>query len=193
MRYTSEHKDQSRQRLIAAAARLFRKHGYDGVGINDLCAEAGLTRGAFYGHFDSKQALLSAVLAGAHDFVRRLKARTARSTSGLRRQAAGIARAYLAPDNRRAVAAGCSIAALAVDCMRGEPASQQAYASGVRALVTEFQRGADGDRLSADSARAALALCVGGLLIDNACGSDPEGQRVARAAQKEVTRLLAGA
>ena len=192
MRYTPEHKDQSRRRLVAAAARLFRRHGYDGVGINDLCAEAGLTRGAFYGHFDSKQALLSAVLAGAHDFVRRLKARTAWTTNGLRRQAAGIARAYLAPKNRAAVASGCSIASLAVDCMRGEAPAQKAYADGVRSVVAEFRRGADGETLDADAARAALALCVGGLLIDNACGDDPEGRRVARAAQREVTRLLAG-
>ena len=53
-RYKPEHKDVSRQRLVEASAEAFRRMGYHGIGINDLCAAAGLTRGAFYGHFQAK-------------------------------------------------------------------------------------------------------------------------------------------
>ncbi|MEQ8691815.1 MAG: TetR family transcriptional regulator [Pseudomonadales bacterium] len=198
-RYSREHKAQSRQRLIEAAASLFRKRGYDGVGVDELCGAAGLTRGAFYGHFDSKAELLSAVLGGAHDFVRRLRARTATTYKGLRRQAVDIAQDYLAPGNRRAVISGCSIAALAIDAARGDDRAQKEYAQAVSAVLEEMDRLGDnsaaaGNRDAArdpDAARAALALCVGGLLIDNACGKNRIGQQVARAAQKEVARLLA--
>ena len=190
VRYKPDHKDTSRQRLIEAAAALFRRHGFNGVGINDLCGAAGLTRGAFYGHFASKAQLLAAVLGGAHDFVRRLRARSATTTAELRTQAVGVAQDYLAPRNRQAVVAGCSIASLAVDVMRADEQAQATYAEAVKAVVDEFRRGADGELLDADQARAALALCVGGLLIDNACGADREGSRVAKAAQVEVARLL---
>ena len=190
-RFTPEHKDASREKLITAAARLFRQQGFNGVGINDLCAAAGLTRGAFYVHFTSKAALLTQVLAGAHDFVQRLRARTATTTAGLRKQAAQVACDYLEPENREAVVAGCSIASLALDAVRGEPAARQAYAHAVDAVVSEFQAAAPGEkRLSRDDARVALVICVGGLLLDNACGDDPEGAKIAMAAQREVRRLL---
>ena len=189
-RYPADHKVRSRQKLVQAAADLFRARGFEGVGIDELCASAGMTRGAFYGHFASKAALLGAVLTGAHDFVCRLQARTATTTRALRRQAAQVARDYLAPSNRDAVVRGCSLASLALDATRGDAAAREAYARAVRAVIAEFRRGADGELLDADAARAALALCVGGLLIDNGCGDDPEGRRVARAAQKLVTTLL---
>ncbi len=190
-RYSKAHAERSRLAIRDSGARLFRRRGYAGVGIDELCREAGLTRGAFYSHFRSKSALLTAVLAGSHDFVRRLRARAGKSTSALRRQAADVAAAYLAPANRSAVLGGCSLAALAADTSRAEADAQAAYAEAVRSVVAEFRR-ADGDApmLPLDDARVALALCVGGVLISGACGDDPEGRRVARAATTAVRRLL---
>ena len=192
VRYQPDHKPSSRKKLVEASAALFRRHGYAGVGINDLCAAAGLTRGAFYGHFSSKAGLLTAVLEGGHDFVRRLRARDGQSGERLRAQGVQVAGDYLDPKHRHAVISGCSIASLAMEVTRGEPEAQAAYAAAVKDVVAEFRRGGNGKRLDADAARAALALCVGGLLIDNACGSDPEGPRMARAARREVQRLLNG-
>ena len=190
-RYKPEHKDVSKQRLIEAAAGLFRRAGYHGIGINDLCAAAGLTRGAFYGHFEAKSDLFSAVISGSHDFINRLRARTARSDKQLKKEAARVATDYLDPKNRQPVIGGCSIASLAMDVVRSESDVKSAYADAVRTIVAEFRRGESGEVIDHQAARAALALCVGGLLIDNACGEDPEGSAVARAAQAEVRRLLA--
>ncbi|MEM8766892.1 MAG: TetR/AcrR family transcriptional regulator [Pseudomonadota bacterium] len=191
-RYSAAHKAQSRAALIQAGADLFRARGYNGVGIDELCAEAGLTRGAFYGHFNSKAELLAAVLRGNHDFARRLKARSGKTTQSLRRQGARIARDYLDPDNRQAVVGGCSISALSIDAIRADAGTRAAYVEGVLAVLKEMRRGQDDAPLDADAARAALALCVGGLLLDNACGEDPEGPRIARAAQKLAGALLEG-
>lgn len=52
-----EQAENSRKRLLTVASKLFFKHGYQGVSINDICAEAGLTKGAFYYHFESKDEL----------------------------------------------------------------------------------------------------------------------------------------
>jgi len=69
--------------------------------------------------------------------------------------------------------------------------AQQVYTQAVIRVVAEFRVVAEGDpKLVADDARAALALCIGGLLINNACGDDPEGKAVTLAARREVRRLL---
>lgn len=54
-RYNTEQKEQTRERIIAAAGRSFRKGGYSGIGVDGLAKEAGVTSGAFYGHFSSKE------------------------------------------------------------------------------------------------------------------------------------------
>jgi AcrR family transcriptional regulator len=54
-RYNKEQKEQTRERIIAAAGRSFRKGGYSGIGVDGLAKEAGVTSGAFYGHFSSKE------------------------------------------------------------------------------------------------------------------------------------------
>src|SRR2546421_7238263 len=52
-------KAQTRERILRAAARAIRKHGYEGLGVADVMKEAGLTHGGFYAHFASRDALLA--------------------------------------------------------------------------------------------------------------------------------------
>lgn len=189
-RYSREHKARSRAALVEAAAAAFRRHGYDGVGIDEICARAGLTRGAFYGHFRSKADLYQQVLAGNHDLVRRLSERRNRTESGLAREAARIACDYLDPSNAKGVLGGCSLAALAMDTIRAKPVARAAYAGAVRDVAKEFARGIPGAEPDDERVLAAVALCVGGLLVSNACGGDPIGERLAAAASDTVTRLL---
>ena len=58
MRYAKGHKDSSRERILNVAARKFRRRGIAGAGMTGIMAEAGLTNGAFYAHFDSKSDLV---------------------------------------------------------------------------------------------------------------------------------------
>ncbi len=191
-RYSAEHKARSRAAIVNSAGRLFRKHGYRGVGIDDLCAAAGLTRGTFYAHFKSKADLFDAVMGGRHGFVARLSSRTAKTPAALRKAGARVARDYLQAANRSEVLGGCSLATLAMDTVRADAPARAAYAQAVQQVIDEFQRGAQGN--SADSqqrAQAAIALCVGGLLISGACGDHMLGEQVARSARKVVSELLA--
>lgn len=67
-RYKTEQKEQTRERIIAAAARTFRKGGYSGIGVDGLAKEAGVTSGAFYGHFSSKEeAFKEAIVLGMNE------------------------------------------------------------------------------------------------------------------------------
>ena len=62
-RYGKEHKEATRRRIIEAAGRRFKRDGIDGSGIATLMADAGLTNGAFYAHFDSKDDLVATTVA----------------------------------------------------------------------------------------------------------------------------------
>src|SRR2546430_16977400 len=64
-------KEETRERILRAAARAIRKHGYEGVGVADVMKEAGLTHGGFYAHFESRDALLAAAAdqAGAESIA----------------------------------------------------------------------------------------------------------------------------
>ena len=67
MRYEKGHKENTRQHLLEVASREFRKDGIEAVGIAGLMKTAGLTNGAFYAHFDSKEDLVREVLASTFD------------------------------------------------------------------------------------------------------------------------------
>jgi TetR/AcrR family transcriptional repressor of nem operon len=58
MRYPKLHKELSRRKIVKAAAKAFNRRGLDGIGIADIMKEAGLTQGAFSGHFSSKDELI---------------------------------------------------------------------------------------------------------------------------------------
>lgn len=188
VRYSKAHKQRSQSAIVSSAARLFRKWGYNGVGIDQLCNEAGLTRGTFYAHFKSKADLFNTVLSGSHDFVKRLSARKQKNATSLRIAGSRVAQDYLDPKHRSQVLAGCSLAALATDTTRADEPAQAAYASAVQALIAEFQR--DNEHLPDDRAHAAIALCVGGLLVGAACGKNPIGDQIAQAAKQHIAELL---
>src|SRR5215510_6633107 len=91
MRYAKEHKAETRQKILEAAGRLFREHGYDGVGVDAIMAEVGLTAGGFYSHFKSKQALFAEAMSLAlekSDVLGRAKNRPAQSRHARGRKSA---------------------------------------------------------------------------------------------------------
>src|SRR5579863_3193858 len=63
MRYGSEHKEETRRKILDIASRRFRDDGIEAVGVASLMSDAGLTHGGFYAHFKSKDELVSAALA----------------------------------------------------------------------------------------------------------------------------------
>jgi AcrR family transcriptional regulator len=169
MGYSSGHKAKTRERITESAARLFRRYGYNGVGVDDIMAAARLTRGGFYAHFKSKHDLFAATLATELELARQLR----KGGEPEAAQGAGSARAliefYLAPGNRRRIAALCPLVSLSADVARAGHEASSAYTETVRALVEEIARripGAPGEARS--RALAAVALCVGGVVLADA-------------------------
>jgi AcrR family transcriptional regulator len=168
MRYNSEHKAKSRERIVEAARQLFRKRGFDGASIDQVMHRAGLTRGAFYAHFESKEQLISEVLGIEAGLVLQLRA-----AADAPDPAAASLRAlseYLEPEQRSDVATGCPLVAHPVDSIRGDQDRRQRYTDRLRSLTDSLQDVLDDER---DDAVLVSVLAVGGALLSSA-SSDPQ-------------------
>ncbi|MCP5181656.1 MAG: TetR/AcrR family transcriptional regulator [Pseudomonadales bacterium] len=193
-RYDALHKARTRERILAIAARLFRQHGYDGVGIDTIMGEAGLTRGGFYAHFASKQALFEAVLGGPADYVERLRLRGGGTPAQLAAGAMAVVRGYLDPANRERIGAGCTMASLSLDAARSTEDARSAFAATVRALADEFVRGLPGGGPDTGNVDArgllAVVLSVGGIVLSRAVGDDPLAEAITQVAIDATERTL---
>jgi TetR/AcrR family transcriptional regulator, transcriptional repressor for nem operon len=131
MRYEKGHKDATRQRIIDVASRQFRENGVAAVGLAGIMADAGLTNGAFYAHFKSKEDLVQAVLSNALN-RREATLRTAlENNKGL--QAA--INDYLSPLHRDRPGGGCPTAALVAEVARHPKATREVFTDKVSGLI----------------------------------------------------------
>jgi AcrR family transcriptional regulator len=192
MRYPPEHKSKTHAQIVRAAGRLFRLHGFNGVGIDEIMDAAGLTRGGFYGYFASKADLFAAVIEGEHDFNKRMAARKGDDSKALMRQAMEVVSGYLDPENRTRVGRGCAMASLSVDVARSDGRARNAYTAKIEALADEFKRGMKGSDAER-RAMLAIVLCVGGLTIARAINDDGLADRLEIVCREEVARVLADA
>jgi TetR/AcrR family transcriptional repressor of nem operon len=170
-RYGPEHKEATRRRMIETAGRRFKSDGIDGSGIATLVADAGLTNGAFYGHFRSKDDLVASVVAQQlADQVAVVNALPA----GLESVDAFI-REYLSPAHRDDSAGGCPSAALLDEIGRCDDTTKRAYTEGARSMIDAIARHLDdGDtQFAEERAFGLFTLLVGSLQAARAV-TDPE-------------------
>lgn len=165
-RYGTEHKQATRRRIIEVAGRRFKQGGIDGSGIATVMKDAGLTNGAFYAHFASKEDLVAAVVTEQlHEQATRF-----RTAPPGRTGVEQIVRAYLSPPHRDAPGEGCPSAALLDEIGRSAPVVKQAYTAGLSEIVDEIAaRLAPHDPSSARARSvAAVALLIGTLQLSRA-------------------------
>ena len=136
MKVSKEQMAENRERILDAAAQLFREKGFDGIGVADLMKSAGLTHGGFYGHFASKDELMAQASGRALERLQSAWAVIAREARERGQDPlAAIETAYLSPRHRDAPGQGCLLAALGGDAARQGTAVRQAVTEGVRAQV----------------------------------------------------------
>jgi TetR/AcrR family transcriptional regulator, transcriptional repressor for nem operon len=190
MRYAPGHNEAARERILEAASRLFREHGIAAVGLAKIMAEADLTVGTFYTHFDSKEALLREAL------LQSLQARHEALARALREGDLEMAiRAYLSPEHRDAPGAGCPVAALAPEVARHPRATRHTFASHVEpsldALAGRLSR-RRGKKVSRADAAALLGLLVGTLQLARATPDRAESGAILEAGVRAALRLAYG-
>ena len=133
MRYGQDHKTATRQRIVETAGRRLKLDGIDGSGIATLMKDAGLTNGAFYAHFTSKDDLVATSIA---DQLREQRAALAAARPG-RAGVEQFVRAYLSVEHRDSPADGCPSAALLDEIGRSSPAIKTAYTGGITAIADD--------------------------------------------------------
>lgn len=187
----SSKREQSHHRIVEAASRAVRRHGYAGVGVAEVMKEAGLTHGGFYAHFDSRDALLVEAIehAGAISSAtldERIAERTRDSATPLQ----ALIELYLSDEHLAHPEHGCVVGALAGEIPRQEEAVRLASAQRVDRLV---RRVAAALPEGADPALAGViaGALVGNLQLARVHGDNPEGRAVLASARHTLVSLFA--
>ena len=134
VRYAKEHKQATRQRIIETAGRRLKRDGIDGSGVATLMKDAGLTNGAFYAHFESKEDLVATVVSEQLRGQREWLASFPDGRDGVEQ----IVRAYLSPEHRDSPEEGCPSAALLDEIGRCTDPTKEAYTGSVLAVVDDI-------------------------------------------------------
>mgnify|MGYP003547434477 CR=1 FL=1 len=133
-RYGKDHKLATRRRIIEAAGRRLKRDGIDGSGVAALMADAGLTNGAFYAHFDSKEDLVAATVAEQISGQRAALVEVEPGWAGLEQ----MVRSYLSRGHRDDPGNGCPSAALLDEIGRSPDSVRRAYTDGMVALIDDL-------------------------------------------------------
>ena len=171
-------KARTRTEILNHAARLFRLRGYAGTNIDDIMLAAGLTRGAFYAHFTSKDALFAEAIRAGHGLPGKLR-------TG---QIGAVLDSYLDKDALAENALACSLASLPADVTRGPLAAQLAYANQLHTVIGELARGRR-RKLDADATAAAI-LAIGAVILARASGDRTLADWLLRCARRTTKLLL---
>ena len=139
MRYSASHKQQTRERIVKAAARQFRSRGTEGAAIGDLMRDLRLTHGGFYRHFGSKEELVAEAFEGAlKELGNRAIAAIEAAPAGKALQA--LIDTYLDLDHCDDVAGGCPVAAMAAEIARRPKGSRAPFLQALRGHVRRMER-----------------------------------------------------
>ncbi len=168
MKISRAQAEENRQRILTAAAELFRARGFEAVSVAEVMAAAGLTHGGFYNHFGSKEALAAEALSEAWSVMAVQRARAADLSQ--------LLEAYLSPLARAHPGKACPAAALAGDVRRQPEPIRQAFAEGLEAMIASLEDRLDGPKGEGEgdpAARRARAVAlatrmIGALMLSRA-------------------------
>jgi AcrR family transcriptional regulator len=186
MPYPQDHRQETRERILASARRLFNRKGLSEVSIDEVMAGAGLTRGGFYSYFDSKDELYAEAITL---FTRRFPSEpwqcVASGPPADRPLAAVIVDAYLSRVHFEDVEGSCPMLGLPSDVARGGGAVKAAYREVLGMMVGAFSAHLGPDRKAAyERALGIAALCVGGMVLARAVGDPALADDLREAARK---------
>ncbi|MBP1859346.1 TetR/AcrR family transcriptional regulator [Rhizobium herbae] len=190
MRVSRAQAEENRETVINVASRLFREHGFDGIGLKDLMKGAGLTQGGFYKQFSSKDDLAAQASRRALESATRRWATAASSPNPLE----AVIEFYLSQDHRGEKAEGCPVVALGSDAARQSEEVRRPFEDGIRAhfeVLDELMGDARSSNPSG-KAMAILSLMVGAVTLSRIMQDENLSQGILDAAAGEVRRIARG-
>lgn len=182
MRVSREQAAQNRERVIETASRLFRERGFDGIGLKDLMAGAGLTQGGFYKQFASKDELTA--LASRRAIASAAERWSSAAASRPDDPFSAVAEFYLSPEHVAERAEGCPFVALASDAARQGPEVKAEFEAGIRANLDMIASlSAEEDR---DALLAKVSMMVGAVMLSRTVNDETLARQILNAAGSQI-------
>lgn len=175
-------KEESHERIVRAAARAIRRSGYDGTSVSDIMKEAGLTHGAFYAHFASREAMLAeaADRAGAESNA---FAASVIAAAPPERSLQALMHAYLSEEHLASIETGCPVSALGSEMPRQAPDVRRAATRRIKEMIDMVARQSPdwGQPAAHERALATVAAMVGTLMMARAVDDPALSESLRRA------------
>jgi AcrR family transcriptional regulator len=189
MRYGPGHKDEARSRILNAAGRGFRRLGFGGIGVDGLAKDAGVTSGAFYGHFPSKaEAFKAAAVAGLvqlREAIEDLRAREGEDWL------ATFVDFYMSVRRTCDLSESCALQSLTPEVARADHGTRTAYEAELLKVAEAVAQGLPNGSLPARRriAWAILAMLSGGVSIARSAADPKTGAQIAAGIKSAVMAL----
>ena len=183
MRYSSTHKQETREKLLNSSQAIAKKGGFDSTGVDALMGAIGLTGGAFYSHFGSKAELFAEV-------IQRELANSAEMLAGEDGTAEDHfvkrIRSYLSSSHALHPESGCVLPTLGPEIARSEPAVRASVEESAKKLQSSWKERLD----DPDAAWALIAQCVGAILLARVVESDRTRQQILASSRRFLGRSI---
>ncbi|TPJ59852.1 TetR/AcrR family transcriptional regulator [Mesorhizobium sp. B2-6-1] len=192
MRVSRTQAAENRETVINVASRLFRERGFDGIGLKDLMKGAGLTQGAFYKQFESKDDLAAQASRRAMESATdKWSAATAAANPG--KPLDGVISFYLSMDHRAEKMDGCPVVALGSDAARQGAEVKASFEAGIREYLEMLGSwvGEDDSEKAGDKAMAVLSTMVGAVMLSRVVNDPDLAQAFLDAAANQVRETVA--
>ncbi|MBS7705683.1 TetR/AcrR family transcriptional regulator [Chelatococcus asaccharovorans] len=186
MRVSRAQAEENRQTVIDVASRLFRRHGFDGIGLKDLMAGAGLTQGAFYKQFESKDDLVAQASRRALEDA--LDHWSAAAASRPDNPLSAVVDFYLSEGHCAERSDGCPVVALGSDAARHGPHVKESFQAGIQEYLDLLDSwiGGPEDGQPHSRSMAILSTMVGAVLLARAVNNEQMSAQFLEAAAKSV-------
>lgn len=188
MRHKGINKEETRRKMLTATSQGFREHGYAGIGVDGLAKAAGVTSGAFYSHFGSKDAAFDlALAAGLDEVIETLPKYQHEYGANWVKEFAAY---YLGKAHRRDLACGCAMATLTSEVVRSGAKAHAVYEKKMTTIANLVAQGLVGNSEEDRVARAwsMLAVLIGGINVARAMQNSRASDEVASAIKESAIK-----
>lgn len=181
MRYSKTHKDETRLKLLSSSRAIVKKGGFSVTGVDKLMSAVGMTGGAFYNHFPSKQALFQAVIEEEVEHSREMLAGDENSSDD---HVIKWLRKYLSVAHALHPDEGCVLPTLGPEIARSSPQVRLV----VEKSVNSIQKAWSTRTLDSDAAWAIIAQCIGALALSRMVETEETRQEILAANLRVIER-----
>ena len=189
MRVSKAQQAKNREQVVAAAAKLLRERGIEGIGVDALAKAAGMTHGAVYSHFASKEELAAAAVRQSADEIREnwIADAGGEGSPGMLNR---LVRSYVSRAHRDQPGTGCPMAAMGPDATRHGKDVRRAFADATLAMIDVVANASAGETPEArrDEAIAAISSMVGAIVLSRIVEEQTLSDRILAVVRKRLMK-----